>query len=89
MCCVAHLQQNPSVVGFVEEFLCLYTAKQSPCHGRGGWGIGTEPCALPSTHYRAPWVCWLQGHSELILNTGAYALRKLLLKIHTNGLHGV
>lgn len=29
-CRFAHLRQNPSVVGFVKEFLCLCTVKQSP-----------------------------------------------------------
>lgn len=37
-CRVAHLQQNPSVVGFVKEFLCLCTVKQSPVPWKGWLG---------------------------------------------------
>lgn len=59
-----------------------------PCAMKGVIGApALSPAPCPASTVGHPGVCWLQGHSELIPNAGAYTLRKQLLKIHTNGLH--
>lgn len=57
MCCVAHLQQNPSVVGFVKEFLYC---KAEPCAMAGVVGaraLSPVPCPAPTVGHSASAGC--------------------------------